>query len=52
MLETPLYVGAYNHFDLDGFISHLKMVKWDEPENVKVMVQGQHSEKFKIIELV
>ena len=50
-LETPLYIGAFNHFDLDGFISHLKKINWDQPENVQVIVKGQWDEKFKILEL-
>ena len=49
-LETPLFIGAYNHLDLDGLIEHLKNIDWEEPENVQLIVKSQHSDKFKIIE--
>ena len=50
-LETPLYIGAYNHLDLDGLVEHIKNIDWEEPENVQVMFKNQNSNKFKIIEL-
>ena len=50
-LETPLFIGAYNHLDLVGLVNHLKNVNWDEPENVQLIVKEQASEKFRIIEL-
>ena len=49
MLETPLYVGAFNHLDLEGLIEHMKEVKWEEPENVQLIVKLQEADKFEII---
>lgn len=51
-LETPLFIGAYNHLDLNGLIEFLKGLEWDRPENVQLIVKEQDSEKFRIIELV
>ncbi len=51
VLETPLYVGAYNHLDLDGLIEHVKDIDWIEPENVQLIVKSQDSDKFEIIEI-
>jgi hypothetical protein len=51
-LETPLFIGAYNHLDLSGLVRHLKSVRWEEPENVQLMLKTQDSNKFKIIELL
>lgn len=51
-LEACLYIGAFNHFDLDGFVQHLKQMPWEEPENVQVIVKDQWDEKFRIIELI
>lgn len=50
-LETPLFIGAYNHLDLVGLIQHLKNIDWEEPENVQLIVKDQNSNKFKIIEI-
>jgi hypothetical protein len=52
VLETPLFIGAYNHLDLDGLIEYLKTLEWEEPENVQLIVQEQHEYKFRIIEIV
>lgn len=49
ILETPLYVGAYNHLDLDKLMEHLKSINWLMPECVQIIVKEQDSEKFKII---
>ncbi len=48
-LETPLFIGAYNNLDLDGLVEHLKILQWEEPENVQVIVKLNADEKFKII---
>lgn len=51
MLETPLYLGAFNHLDLKGLVEHMKEIEWEEPENVQLIVKAKESDKFKIIEL-
>ena len=51
MLETSLFIGAYNHLDLNGLINHLKIIDWEEPEIVQIIVKEEEDEKFKIIEL-
>jgi len=51
MLETPLYIGAFNHLDLEGLINHMKQIKWEEPENVQLILKEQDSDKFRIIEI-
>lgn len=51
LLETPLFIGAYNQLDLDGLVEHLKSLTWQEPENVQLIVKCENDEKFRIIEL-
>ena len=51
-LETPLYVGAYNHLDIDGLVEHLKIVNWEYPASVQLFLKEQESDKFRIIELI
>ena len=50
-LETPLYIGAYNHLDVEGLIEHLKIVNWEYPESVQLFLKEQESDKFRILEL-
>ena len=50
-LETPLFIGAYNHLDIDGLIEHLKIVNWEYPEDVQLFLKEQEFDTFKIIEL-
>ena len=50
-LEASLYVGAFNDFDLAGFMQHLKQTKWDETGDVQVIVKGPWDSKFRILEL-
>ena len=50
-LEAPVYIGAYNHFDLNDFIDYLKLIEWAEPENVQLIVKEEEDEFFRIIGL-
>lgn len=51
-LEANLYVGAFNYFDLEGFISHLKKIKWEEPKMVQLILKEEFDERFRIIDLL
>lgn len=51
-LETPLYIGAYNNFDILSFIDYLKLIDWEEIEKVQVIVQEQDDDTFKMIGLL
>lgn len=48
-LETPVYVAAFNHFDIEAFIAFIKTLPWREPENVQLFVKGQEENKFALI---
>lgn len=52
ILETPLYIGVYNHLDLEGLVAYMKTIEWEEPENVQLIVKEQGADKFKIIEII
>ncbi len=51
VLETPLYIGAFNHLDKEGLVEHIRGIDWEEPENVQLIIKEQESDKFKIIEI-
>ncbi len=52
MLGSNIWVGAFNNLDVEEFISILKVVKWQAPENVQILVKGEESPKFTLIQLV
>jgi len=52
MLETPLYVGAFNYFQEEQFIEHLRKIKWAEPECVQLIIKRQNDDRFEIINVM
>ena len=50
-LECGLYLGAFNHLDLDEFIKHVRTISWRLPECVQIIVKEQDDMKFTIIDL-
>ena len=50
-LEAALYIGAFNHFDIEDFRKYLRKLNWEFPELVQLIVKEQDDEKFRIIEL-
>jgi hypothetical protein len=50
-LECELYLGAFNHLDLDEFIKHVRTISWRVPECVQIIVKEQEDMKFTIIDL-
>ena len=49
--EKSLYLGAYNWFDLPGFLNHLKSIPWRWPETVQLLVCGQDDDVFKSLSI-
>ncbi len=45
-LEVPLYVGAFNHFDLEALVAFLPTLPWVRPQSVQVIVCGQHDDHW------
>ncbi|RZK38413.1 MAG: hypothetical protein EOO57_04180 [Hymenobacter sp.] len=52
MMETCLYLGAYNHFDVDDFINYLSEIEWAAPEEVQLFTKGQWADKFTVYNLL
>lgn len=50
-LECYLFVGAFNHFDLDGFIKHLKSLTWVASEDVQIILKEDNDTNFRIIDV-
>lgn len=39
VLETPLFIAAFNWLDEEGFIEHLKTIDWYDPESVQLIIK-------------
>ena len=51
MLETPLFIAAFNYFSEDEFIKHLKTLNWKYPEDVQLIIKRQEEDIFSIVKL-
>ena len=49
-METPLYAGAFNGLDLSGFLAFLRTLVWSKPDEVQVLVHGQHDTQWRLID--
>lgn len=48
--EAILYVGAFNHFDIEGFVNYLNQsVQFKYPQHVLLLVQGPMDDHFTCI---
>lgn len=48
-LECSLFIGAYNHLDVEGFIEHLRDIEWEYPEEVQIILKKHDANLFEII---
>jgi hypothetical protein len=39
-----------NGFDLAGFLGFLRTVAWSQPDEVQVIVHGQHDTRWRVID--
>jgi len=49
-LETPLFVAAFNYFNLDEFCAFVRSLKWEYPGCVQIFIEEQEDDKFRLIE--
>jgi hypothetical protein len=50
-IEGEIFIGAYNHLNLDEFVAFMKTVQWESPQNVRLFVKEQNDLTFKPVEL-
>ena len=48
-LEADIYVGAYNHFELQSFIEYLQSIAWRDDDAVQLFVKEYDEMEFKLI---
>jgi hypothetical protein len=51
-LEADLYLGAFNHLDLNSLVSFIKGISWPGPTTVQLLVKGQEQTLFTSIVVV
>jgi len=49
-LQKPVFIAAFDHFEVESFCEFLRSLRWERPENVQVLVQGENERKFRLIE--
>jgi len=51
-LECIVFIGAYNHLDLDCFLGFMKTeMSWEAPDLVQIIVKEENDIKFRLIDL-
>jgi hypothetical protein len=51
VLETPLFIAAFNYLPESEFIAFLHTLPWEHPDEVQVLVKRQHDDFFEIVAL-
>lgn len=52
MLEVEIFIGAYNHLDLNALLEYMReKIVWVDPEMVQLFVKEDDDFKFRIIDL-
>lgn len=51
VLETLVFVAAFNYLDVEKLVAHLRTIRWHYPSDVQLFVQGQHDDRFKEIDV-
>jgi hypothetical protein len=49
-MDAPLYAGAFNYFDLPGFLAFLRTVAWSQPSDVQVIVRAHDEDRWRAID--
>ena len=48
MLETPLFIGAFNYVGLEDLREHLRTITFEYPESVQLIIKDQDDDIFRI----
>ena len=50
-MECNIFIGAFNYIDLRKFVEHLKSIKWEDPEDVQLIIREQDDFGFRIVNI-
>lgn len=48
---SKAYIGAFNYFDVDLFLEHVRKIEFRCPEDVQLMVKEQEENRFSFIDV-
>lgn len=51
MLETPIYIGAFNYLPRYDFLNHISTIDWEYPEDVQLLLQEQDYNCFAVFRI-
>ena len=51
MLETPIYIGAFNYLCKYDFFNHIRSIDWEFPEDVQLLLQEQDYNCFAVFRI-
>lgn len=51
VLETPLWLGAFNYLHIGSLLKFMRGVQWEYPDEVQLIVKDQDSDLFEILTL-
>ncbi len=51
MLETNLFIGAFNYLMEHELLSHLRTLHWERPDCVELVLLGEDDETFRVVRL-
>lgn len=51
VLETNVYVGAFDYLDAPGLIAHLRGIVFEQPYSVQLMVMEQDEVWFRLVDV-
>ena len=47
-MECGVYGGAFNYLNTPAFMDAMRAQAWNDPKNVRVLVQGQNEDHFSV----
>ena len=50
-LEQPTFIAAFNYLDVQALLLHMRGIKWEEPEDVQLIVCPQDADRYEILTL-
>lgn len=50
-LECDLAIGAFNYLSIEDLIEVIRLVDWENPEAVQLIIKDQEDYKFRIIDI-
>lgn len=47
-INGRIYIGSYNHFEVDNFLKHISKINWEYPEYVQLLIQNEDEYNYSL----